>query len=451
MNRRNFGRQLLIAAGSFLVPRRSVRGEVFDAAPADAPVIDAAPVDDVPVALQKEMYAAALRLVKSKIRGGDGNPIYPHPYLDAAFSTSIYYWDTCLMTSYAKYHLDELPITAALDNFYRLAEPDGFICREYTKDGRPFWPKAHPVSVNPPLLGFAELQLFSKSRDLSRLRSVYPGLRRHFDYLVRTFRMEDGLFFSDAFGSGMDNIPRYPPGWTDDGKGIPIRNLYPEVFTYAGLSPYWNKQGRSVDMSAQMCLFALNLAEIATLTGVGHDVAGYRQFHRETAAAINNHCWSETDQFYYDLGYGQHIRRKHIGMYWTLLAGVVPTSRLDGFIAHLTDPSAFGRKVPIPSVPADSPDFRPEGGYWLGSVWAPTNYAILLGLRKVGRARLADQLARRYYYAVAEVYKRTGTFWENYSPDYLKQGDMARPDFCGWTALVPITLYHEFIHKGSGS
>ena len=44
------------------------------------------------------------------------------------------------------------------------------------------------------------------------------------------------------------------------------------------------------------------------------------------------------------------------------------------------------------------------------------------------------------------------TLWEAYSPDEFKpatnefmSGNYVRPDFCGWTALGPISIYIEFI------
>jgi hypothetical protein len=46
---------------------------------------------------------------------------------------------------------------------------------------------------------------------------------------------------------------------------------------------------------------------------------------------------------------------------------------------------------------------------------------------------------------VAQVFETTGTFWENYSPDSLAPGRVARPDFCGWTALAPIAVLREFV------
>ncbi len=402
---------------------------------------------DVPEALQLQMYDAALAIAKSKIRGGPADPVYKKPFVDAAFSPNIFYWDTCFIACYAKYHPAELPIANALDNFYDRMDEDGFISREYTREGRTMWPKEHPVSINPPLLAFAELELYGRLNDAGRLKRVYPSLQKHFGFLLEHYRMDDHLFFSDGLGSGMDNIPRYPDGWQDDSKGIKLHNLYPDIFNYDGLSPAWNKQGRSVDFSAQMALFAENLVSIATIIRQEDQVADYRRVYDETKKAINEHCWNETDAFYYDLGYGKQIRRKHIGMFWTLMAGIVPGERLRGMIKHLTNPAEFWRTIPVASYPADQEGYSKEGSYWLGSVWAPTNYMVLRGLLRYNEEKTARRLAKQYYWAVAEVYKQTGTFFENYAPDAVSKGNEARPDFCGWTGLVPVAVYREFIKK----
>lgn len=391
------------------------------------------------------MYQKALNIAKTKIRGSEKDPFFKKPYLDEAFSNNIFYWDTCFMTCYAKYHQQELPIHQALDNFYRVQDPDGYIGREYLENGLPMWEKHHPVSINPPLLAFGELELHSQNPDVARLRRVYPNLKRHFEFLQRTYRGPDGLYFGDTLGMGMDNIPRHPPGWKDDGKGLTFKNLYPKVINYVDERSRWNVQGRLVDFSAQMALFARNLKQIAQLAGQPADVPTYEQAHADLKTALNQHCWSEADGFYFDLGYGKPIRRFHVGMYWTLLADVVPAERLARFISHLTDPLKFGRPVPVPALAADEPEYKPYGDYWLGGVWAPTNYMVLRGLQHVGQTELAHTLARRYYQAVANVFHHTGTFWENYAPEFPSYGNIAKPDFCGWTAIVPITIYREFI------
>jgi neutral trehalase len=70
---------------------------------------------------------------------------------------------------------------------------------------------------------------------------------------------------------------------------------------------------------------------------------------------------------------------------------------------------------------------------------------VIRGLLHYRQEATARDLARRYYTAVAEVYKKTGTFWENYAPDTFDKGNNSRPDFCGWTGIVPITIQREFI------
>jgi glycogen debranching enzyme len=268
---------------------------------------------------------------------------------------------------------------------------------------------------------------------------------KNFDFLVDHYRQADGLFFSDALGSGMDNIKRYPEGWEDDGNGIPLHQLHPDIFDYNGLNPKWNRQGRSVDFSAQMVLFARQLIRIGNLVGKTKHEERLARIAAETSSAINAHRWSETDGCYYDLGYGDQIKRMHIGMFWTLWAGVAPRPRQTRLIAHLTDPARFWRTVPVASMPADSLDFEATGGYWRGGVWAPTNYMVLRGLEACGRSDLARRLALSYYSCVAEVYRRTATFWENYAPDAPTPGYPAKPDFCGWSALAPIALWHEYV------
>ena len=278
---------------------------------------------------------------------------------------------------------------------------------------------------------------------------VYPKLKRHYDWLVQAFRAEDGLFISDGLGSGMDNIPRHPKGWRDDGKGIPLVQLFPQIYNYDTLSSLWNSQGRSVDMSAQIALFARDMAFIAKTIGQTGDVSAYNKLHRSVGKAINELCWHEKDGFYYDLGNGKQIRHKHIGMFWTLIADVVPGRRLPILLRHLTSPKEFWRLCPIATYPADQDEFNPKGVYWFGSVWAPTNYMAILGLERVGRHDLASRLARQYYWCVAQVFEKTGTFWENYAPDSIERGSPSAPDFCGWTALVPIALWHEYIKAGA--
>ena len=412
--------------------------------------------------LAHRMYEKALEITRSKVRGGDDEAFFKKPFIDAAFNDNIFLWDSCFMACFCKYHMDELPVYQALDNFYDRMEDDGFICREYRSNGEPLWGKDHPVSINPPVLAFAELEIFAVQKDIDRLKKVYPTLKKNFEFHVDRYMMEDNLFYGDTMGLGMDNIPRSPRDWEPtEGNGWTHHELGAElakmnvsdeeklnffvkeyVNTKTGV---WTKQGRYVDFTSQMAMFALQLKDIAERIGKEEDIPAYEAFHARVKTALNKHCWSEEDGFYYDLGFGKQIARRHIGMYWALLGGLVPEERMKPFVAHLTDPNEFYRKTPLPALSAADPDYVGWGDYWLGGVWAPTVYMVLKGLTAVGEDALARDLAAKVYENVAIVFEATDTFWENYAPDLISYGMPAKRDFCGWTALIPIAVYKEYI------
>ncbi|WP_343487024.1 trehalase family glycosidase [Allomuricauda sp. d1] len=415
--------------------------------------------------LGERMYAKALEITKRKVRGGDSEPFFKKPFVDAAFSDNIFLWDTCFIVCFAKYHLDELPVYQALDNFYERMDDDGYICREYRQNGEPLWSKDHPVSINPPLLALAETEIYQVKKDKQRLRYAYPILKRNFEFLIDRYQGDDKLFWGDTLGMGMDNIPRSPRGWTtEEGNGMTHHELGDKLAEMGGASPeerlnffikeyvntlqgVWNDEGRLVDFTAQMAMVSRQLKFIAEELGETGDIDFYDSFHAEVKKALNDLCWNEEDAFYYDLGYGKQVKRKHIGMYWTLLGELIPEDKMERFLAHLTNPDEFYRKIPLPALSADDPDYVGWGDYWLGGVWAPTSYMVLKGLTANGRHQLAQDLAEKTYAAVAEVFQATDTFWENYAPDLISYGIPAKKDFCGWTGLIPIAVYHEYIKE----
>ncbi len=406
-------------------------------------------------AVNRDPQRAAVEIAGKKICGGRPAPFFKKPYLDAAFNGDLFFWDTCMLAGWAK-HTPSLPIRPALDTLYRVQRASGFICRQISPEGEDIWDPAHPISVNPPLLAWAEMELQQTCPDLQRLRRVYPSLVRFHRFLESTYRCEDGLFFSDAHGSGMDNISRSPRGWKPDGLGLRIRfqKCHPSARGFAravsnsrdlDYSPLWNRQGRSVDFSAQMAFDARRLSEIADLLGKTVESAAWAREADDINAAINRLCWNPRTGFYCDLGFGKKLPRRHIGMFWTLWSGAAADcSMIRPLVRSLRDPGAFGRPVPVPSLPADDPDYCPWGNYWRGGVWAPTTYMVLRGLREVGEEILAASLAAKIVGVVDRVFEATGTFWENYSPEFPAYGLPARPDFCGWTALIPIAVRREF-------
>ena len=83
-----------------------------------------------------EFYEAALRIADRKLdREGPFGPVL-RPRLGTGGNFSdLFLWDTVFCIFWAKYHPERYPLENSLDNFYRLADVDGFISRQYLPTG----------------------------------------------------------------------------------------------------------------------------------------------------------------------------------------------------------------------------------------------------------------------------------------------------------------------------
>jgi glycogen debranching enzyme len=161
---------------------------------------------------------------------------------------------------------------------------------------------------------------------------------------------------------------------------------------------------------------------------------------------IREKLWDPKTSFFYDrYADGSKGTLKSIGAYWALWTDILTPEELKHFVAHLNDRNTFARKHPIPSMPADHEKYQADGRYWQGGVWAPTNYMVITGLKRKNFKSLAFELALKHHQQVGEVYKKERTFFEYYAPEFTAPGFLARPDFIGWTGLVPISILIESI------
>lgn len=139
-----------------------------------------------------------------------------------------------------------------------------------------------------------------------------------------------------------------------------------------------------------------------------------------------------------------------IASYWPLLAWVASDGQAAEMLRKLDNPEYFGGFVPTCSLSRGDADFVATGGYWRGSVWMPTSYMALKAADQYG----AGDIAKKEAVQILEHMYRTyidyepHTIWECYSPTEFKpatnkKGQTVRPDFCGWSALGPISLFIE--------
>ena len=221
-----------------------------------------------------------------------------------------------------------------------------------------------------------------------------------------------------------------------------------------------------IGISAQQALARDAMAELYARMGQPEGEA-YNLSERERICAdVRDFTWFEGEGFFFDLDHeGEPLEAKTLAGVWPLLAGCATPDQAADVAAHLGDPAEFWRVHVFPSLSADHPSYESDGHYWLGGVWAPTNYSTIAALDRAGQRELARDAAANHLQALYRVYDDfvpdpsdlapeavgdgTFTLWEAYAPDALAPASRwddsfyGRQDFVGWTGVGPIALLLE--------
>jgi hypothetical protein len=381
-------------------------------------------------------------------------------FLDCAFNANLFLWDSAFQTMFLNVAHPLVPGISSLDNFYAKQHPTGEICREINRstgmDFQPWrnaenaplfsrWgfdqyfhqyraevvyrgrerPATNPAltldALNHPIAAWAELESYRWTGDKARLALVREPLSKYYEALKTHIRQGNGLYITDW--ASMDNSPR---------------------------NTCLANGGTGVDISSEMVLFARNLSALSAITGNGREAERYREEADRLAALINARMWDTERNFYFDLTLDEEFcPQKTIAAYWTLVSRTATPERAAQLVAHLKNPATFGRRHRVPTLSADEKDYHPEGGYWCGAVWVMTDTMVIKGLEAYGYDALAEEIAREHLSAVAQVFEKTGTFWENYAADSIREGINTNgapvvKDIVGWGALAPVLYFVEY-------
>lgn len=121
-------------------------------------------------------------------------------------------------------------------------------------------------------------------------------------------------------------------------------------------------------------------------------------------------------------------------------------------VEKLRSENFFGGERPWNSLSRSDQDFDSiTGNYWRGGIWIPIVYMGTKALERYGYTSLADSLAEKVVRMQSRIYDNLDphTIWECYSPvedaPSTEHGRRVRQEFCGWSALGPISLFIENI------
>jgi hypothetical protein len=363
-----------------------------------------------------ELWDASWRMLVGLVRTPRREGGLPNSYVTTAmdgFRNVVFVWDSSFTALAYAYGWRDFPYTATMDMLYSRQFDGGYLHREHeTTTGLPILYEPD-FSPNPPLPAVVELQFARLTGGLGRLRQVQPLLTAMFEWLDHNRRLPDGTYWTTGLANGLDNSPSL-------GDGYPC-------------------------LTAQMAHFAECLAEIAALLGQDQIAADWRKRQAAIGKALNARLWSDEMKFYStSLPNGRHNSNKVVTGFWPLWAGVVPPDRVAHLVRHVKDPSSFWRHHPVPSLAADSPEFKPPGDYWLGSTWAPTNCATIKGFQRAGRLDVARDIVHRHLEVMGEILRATGHIWENYCSEQSARGSWSTHDY-SWTAVGPVALLMEVV------
>ena len=373
-----------------------------------------------------DCYWKAWNLAFGNLCKGDGNTGFVSDYIDTAFNGCIFMWDSSFILMFGKYADRIFNFQSTLDNFYSHQHRDGFICREIEEStGKDHFSRHDPSSTGPELLPWCEWEYYLNFGDKDRLGKVFYPLMAYHRWMKEHRTWQDGSYFSTGWGCGMDNIPRLQEG-------------YSRTFSHGHM--VW------VDTCMQELLACNVLIDMANELDEKDYIDELVAERDNLEQIINQKLWDEKSGFYYDLWKnGQHNMVRHIGAYWSLISQCASVDQAERLVDYLTDEKEFATPHPIPALSKSHPNYNEDGEYWSGGVWAPTNYMVLKGLDKYGKYHLSHKIGKKHLQNVVSVYNKCGTLFENYAPKGNEKGLPSKPDFVGWTGLVPISVLFEYV------
>ena len=380
-----------------------------------------------------DLYWTAWQQAKDHIKYQPG--LVQPRYMDEGFRDEvIWIWDSEFMVMFCKYAPKLFPGIETLDNFY-------YTLHENAGSPLSVW---HPD--NPPFFAWVENDYYKFTADKPHIEELITEkrfLQKHFE-LFNTMNHDtefpfpisnDGVRIQykgigyewQSWQSGMDNTPRK--------RAMPM---------------FW------IDAISQQALSALYISRLANIAGDSATEQDFKAKYEDLKEKVNKYYWDAQDCCYYDIR-EDDLSKTHIltpASFWPMLAEIPSQEQAEAMVKFALQDGKLGGAVPWVSVSRDDPDFDLDGNYWKGSMWLPTAYMGIKALEKYGFFEEANSTAEAIVEHQWQTYSQYDphTIWECYNPTKpepasKKEGTQnvkaVKADFCGWSALGPISLLIE--------
>lgn len=396
-----------------------------------------------------DLYWAAWKMAARRVKYLEDLP--QSPYMDeACWDTHIWIWDTAFMALFTKYSPKYFPGVESFKNFYLPMH-----------DGSGKLPLAIQHPDNPPLFAWCEYNswIFNKATSFGKGKDA---LRTSIEYLIKHYEWFDHVEKGTRFGGAKTVLQHVSDkqgvtkGYLWNGVASGMDNT-PRARTFGTENTLW------VDAIAQQGLSALYIARLAEILGELKIADEYNQEYHKIKHTVNTLYWNNNEGAYYDIHKDSTpgaVRYSGIltpASFWPLLGEMASPEQAQSMIMLLNNKRKLGGTVPFVTLSRDDQDFNTEtGDYWRGAIWMPNSYMGIKALETYSYNEEADVIAEKTIKHMLHTYQNPTahklnngkpTIWECYSPDIplpsTEHGRTARPEFCGWSALGPISLFIE--------
>ncbi|MCK5028636.1 MAG: hypothetical protein KAR57_03315 [Bacteroidales bacterium] len=266
-------------------------------------------------------------------------------------------------------------------------------------------------NTKPPLSAWAVWNIFEQTNDESFLEEMYPKLVKYHDwwYTNRDHDMDslceygstDGTLIAAKWESGMDNAVRF------DKSKILTNN-----------TNAYSLDQESVDLNAYLYAEKLYLSKIAQILRLEADNKSFSTDANHLKIRIQQQFWNDELGWFFDTDITgeKYIEAMGPEGWIPLWANIATSEQAEKAMLIMTDSSKFFTKVPFPTVSADHPKFKPDGGYWRGPVWLDQAYFAVIALKNYGYIKEADQATQMLIENAEGLLDKGPAIRENYQP-----------------------------------
>jgi hypothetical protein len=328
----------------------------------------------------RDTLAKALSILKVNVESAQGifkqrwttPDRYPHRHL--------WLWDSCFHAcayTHIEKKLAEDTLTSVLDT----QQPDGFIPHIGRPDGD------FSNITQPPLLAWAALSVYQRTRGIAFLRTSYPKIEKYLHWCTKVRKGgRNGLLqWKRSDESGMDNSSRFNRGCR---------------FNAIDFS--------SLCANDLECLYRISLA-------IGQPNKTLKTEAARMHERIQEMLWNRRNKFFYDrYPSGRFSPYETACGFLPLFSGSATRKQAEHLVLRLMNKNKFSTPLPVPSEAIDSPTF--DNNMWRGPVWLNYNYFIIAGLDRYGYSDLAKSIRTKTIREVERWYQKEGTIFEFYDP-----------------------------------